>query len=115
MNASRLIEIISTSDSRLRDTSLDSVCREASLEELLSACARLDAFWRQNDNLYQRVRALFFLYAIHRFHVPPKLSTAVSGSVPYDGFRHLLKRRFEESIDLFLRAQSAAGQCLHTV
>ncbi len=27
---------------------------------------------RQSDNLYERVRALFFLYAIHRFHLPRK-------------------------------------------
>ena len=38
----------------------------------LAACAELDAFRRRSDNLYERVRALFFLYAIHRFHLPLK-------------------------------------------
>ena len=46
----------------------------ASAEALLAECAALDAFRRQSDNLYERVRALFFLYAIYRFHLPGKLS-----------------------------------------
>jgi hypothetical protein len=40
------------------------------LEELLAECRELDDFRRSCDNLYERVRALFFLYAIHRFHIP---------------------------------------------
>ena len=32
--------------------------------------AELDAFRRCAENLYERVRTLFFLYAIHRFHLP---------------------------------------------
>ena len=40
------------------------------LDALLAECAALDRFRRPSDNLYERVRALFFLYAIHRFHLP---------------------------------------------
>ena len=47
--------------------------------ELLAACAELEAFRRRSDNLYERVRALFFLYAIHRFHLPGKLPAAADG------------------------------------
>ena len=42
------------------------------LQTLLSIEIQLDVLRRQSDNLYERVRALFFLYAIHRFHLPNK-------------------------------------------
>ena len=74
------------------------------LAELLAECAALDAFRRASDNLYERVRALFFLYAIHRFHLPAQ--PGVPGApalIPFDGYDHLLQRRFEEAIDVFLR------------
>ena len=66
-------------------------------------------FRRTSDNLYERVRALFFLYAIHRFHLPLKPGVAPRGLIPFNGSRNLLKRRFEEAIDIFLAAQSAHG------
>src|SRR5262245_38848727 len=65
-----LIAIITSPDPRMRNQSLDAHCSKASGAELLSACAELDSFRRGSDNLYERVRALFFLYAIHRFHLP---------------------------------------------
>jgi hypothetical protein len=71
--ASPLIEIITSADPDIRNQSLDAVCRSASVEELVAACAELDAFRRRSENLYERVRALFFLYAIHRFILPDKL------------------------------------------
>ncbi len=37
-------------------------CQRLSRDELMSACEELDAFRRDCENLYQRVRALFFLY-----------------------------------------------------
>ncbi len=102
---SELIRIITADDSTLRNRSLDAFCRMATREQLLSECAALDAFRRRCDNLYERVRALFFLYAIYRFHLPPKLDRRASGSIPFDGYAHLLKRRFEEAIDVFLHGQ----------
>ena len=53
---------------------------------------------------------LFFLYAIHRFHLPGKFATRDAnaeaprpGLIPFKGFEHLLQRRFEEAIDVFLK------------
>ena len=63
----------------------------------------------ESENLYHRVRALFFLYAIHRFHLPPLLSGKPAGSIPFAGYEHLLQRRFEEAIDEFIDAQTAQG------
>ena len=106
---SRLVEVIGAGDPALRDLSLDAVCRDLPLEELLSESAALDGFRRTSENLYQRVRALFFLYAIHRFHVPLRSSGGASARIPYSGYTNLLKRRFDEAIDIFLAAQHASG------
>jgi len=106
---SELIRIITSDDPQVRDRSLDAVCRDASLERLLAECEQLDEFRRHHDNLYQRVRALFFLYAIHRFHLPTRPTLATHGHVPFDGYEHLLSRRFEEAIDSFLDVQTRNG------
>jgi len=106
---SRFTAIIRASDSEERNRSLDAVCAGATLEDLLSECADLDRFRRSSDNLYERVRALFFLYAIHRFHVPLRAAAERRARIPFAGYANLLKRRFEEAIDLFLGAQAADG------
>jgi hypothetical protein len=106
---SHLIDIITSPDPATRDSSLDRYAREVSAERLLADCEALERFRHQSDNLYQRVRALFFLYAIHRFHLPTKPNIRPSGRIPFDGYNHLLNRRFEEAIDLFLAAQRADG------
>lgn len=99
--AGHLRKVITASDAALRNVSLDAYCREASLDDLLAECADLDRFRRESDNLYERVRALFFLYAIHRFHIPQKPGLDVVGRVPYDGYQRLLIRRFDEAISCF--------------
>ncbi len=106
---SELIDIITATDPAVRNRSLDAACRGASAEQLLAECAALDTFRRRSDNLYERVRALFFLYAIYRFHLPGVLPKQGPGLVPFDAYTNLLKRRFEEAIDLFLAAQAGGG------
>src|SRR3990172_8643540 len=110
--AGSLVEIITSPDPAVRNQSLDAWCRPASVGDLRSECAALDAFRRRSDNLYERVRALFFLYAIHRFHLPGKLTPAAGpghGLIPFRGFHLLLNRRFEEAIDHFLAVERAEG------
>ena len=117
LNMQRLTDIITATDPALRDQSLDVACAGLSLDELLAECAALDSFRRGSENLYDRVRALFFLYAIHRFHLPLRLADGAastqrgSGLIPFQGFEHLLHRRFEEAIDAFLSVQESAGPC----
>ncbi len=106
---SQLVDIITTTDPVLRNHSLAAFCRTASLVDLQAECQALDQFRRQNDNLYQRVRALFFLYAIHRFHLPQKEGMQSKGFIPFAGYSNLLNRRFEEAIDIFLASQSGHG------
>ncbi|MGA2113950.1 MAG: UTP--glucose-1-phosphate uridylyltransferase [Bryobacteraceae bacterium] len=105
---SRLTRVITASGNE-RDSPLDGACQGATLDELLGECGALDNFRRSCDNLYQRVRALFFLYAIHRFHIPRLSAAAAPAPIPFAGFDKLLKRRFEEAIEIFLAAQAGQG------
>jgi hypothetical protein len=104
-----LVEIITATDPALRNRSLDTFAQEATLEELLGECAALEAFRLESENLYERVRALFFLYAVHRFHLPLKPGIGQQGLIPYEGYVHLLNRRFEEAIKVFQVAQKEDG------
>jgi hypothetical protein len=106
---SRFTDVITASDPETRNCSLDELCRTAPLEALLAECEALDRFRRASDNLYERVRALFFLYAIHRFHILARQDASVRALIPFAGYTNLLKRRFEEAIDIFLAAQAADG------
>ncbi|MEM7331684.1 MAG: UTP--glucose-1-phosphate uridylyltransferase [Chloroflexota bacterium] len=106
---SELIHIITATHPEQRDQSLDTFASKATLNTLLMECKALDDFRRQSNNLYERVRALFFLYAIHRFHIPTKEDCDENGSIPFQGYEHLLNRRFEEAINLFLEAQETSG------
>ncbi len=105
----RLIEIITSQNDSLRDQSLESICGNASLSELLEHVDALDSFRRHETNLYRRVRALFFLAAIYRYLIPHQLSPTQTGLIPYAGYEHLLARRFSEAIDTFLESQVTSG------
>lgn len=106
-----LVGIITSKDPAVRNQSLQSGCEKLPVGELVEQAAGLDRFRRHCDNLYQRVRALFFLYAIHRFYLPHKLTESgnVGSLIPFKGFEHLLHRRFEEAIDQFLLLQQQQG------
>src|SRR6185437_1386881 len=106
---SRLADTILSKDPAVRDCSLGSLVADLDLTALLRECAALDQLRRTSDNLYHRVRALFFLYAIHRFHVPQHEAAQRTAHIPAAGYENILKRRYEEAIQQFLRAQSAEG------
>ena len=107
---SRLVAVITAADAKARDQAIEAVCREATLADLLAECAALEEFRRTSTNLYERVRSLFFLSALHRFHIPPFLAALNAAAlIPHAGYEHLLARRFEEAIETFLDAQRTAG------
>ncbi len=106
---SELIRIIKAEEPALRDKSLHSFCENASLASLLDECEALDQMRRENDNLYERVRALFFLFAIHRFYIQFKKGISRDAVIPYEAYEHLLKRRFDESINILLDIQNGKG------
>ncbi|MDI1250103.1 MAG: UTP--glucose-1-phosphate uridylyltransferase [Lacunisphaera sp.] len=105
----RVTDIIASADDGVRDLAIDRWCAGRPGAELLAACAELEAYRRQETNLYRRVRALFFLSTIHRYHLPARANFPRVGRVPYDGFTHLLERRFEEAISGFTHAVAAQG------
>jgi hypothetical protein len=104
-----LIAIITTSDSAVRNRSLDDFCRTADVAALREAARALDAFRRQSENLYERVRATFFLAAIYRYHLPAKLPPSAKALVPYEGYCRLLGRRFEEAVEEFRAVEDESG------
>jgi len=104
-----LTRIITSGDPDVRNRSLDGYCRSATAEALLDAAGHLDRLRRTSENLYERVRASFFLSAIYRYHLPPKLSPELRARLPYEGYLRLLNRRFEEALDAFLAVQESEG------
>ncbi|MGA0867945.1 MAG: UTP--glucose-1-phosphate uridylyltransferase, partial [Planctomycetota bacterium] len=105
----RLRAALTATDPALRDRPLAELVSDLDVRGLGIECADLEAFRRATSNLYERVRALFFLCSIHRDELPSRPGFAPRGRVPYDGYRHLLARRFEEAIAVFLRAEEASG------
>ncbi len=101
-------EIITSEDPALRDRSLADACHGLTREQLLAEASKLDEFRRGSDNLYHRVRALFFLHAIHRYHLL-SLPGGNEGAISFAGYKHLLARRFAEAIDAFLADQNQQG------
>ncbi|HVT74648.1 MAG TPA: UTP--glucose-1-phosphate uridylyltransferase [Lacunisphaera sp.] len=108
MNA-RVLDLIASPDATVRDCALERWCAGRSTAELLAARAELDLYRRNETNLYRRVRALFFLSALHRYHLPACPDYPRAGRVPYAGFRFLLERRFEEAIGVFQRELADHG------
>ena len=102
------LEVITSDDPAVNNRSLHSVVVDLTADQLIDLCGRLDDYRRTETNLYRRVRALFFLAAIHRYHLPPRLDDA-AGLIPVDGHDHLMARRFLESIDRFLDHASQHG------
>lgn len=96
---SRFLESIRSEDATVRNTPIEDLVAGLGAHELWQHCLELDAFRRESNNLYHRVRALFFLNAICRFFLPPLLEGAAAGLIPAVVHRHLLDRRFPEAID----------------
>ena len=106
---SELIDILLGDSADTRNRPLEDFCDTAEVSSLLAECAELDRFRREHANLYERVRALFFLHAIHRVHLPSKESFETAGSIPFQGHESLLERRYGEAIYAFLLTQNREG------
>ncbi len=106
------IETIESLDDTIRHRTLESLCLGLRSSQLLEAARDLDTFRRRTGNLYHRVRALFFLAAIYRYHLPKTFPESQSGLLPYEAYQHILGRRFPEAIDHMLAIQSQDGPTL---
>ena len=104
-----LTDIIRSPDPAVRDRPLAAACAGLSYPQLLAERAALDRFRRDSPNLYDRVRALFFLYAIDRFHLPARPELPAAGRIPPAGVERLLARRFDEAVRVFRAEEAARG------
>ncbi|MGL4551165.1 MAG: UTP--glucose-1-phosphate uridylyltransferase [Gemmataceae bacterium] len=101
--------IIEAEDDAVRNRAAEEACRGRDAAWLLAECDDLERFRRGSASLYHRVRALFFLYALHRFHLPVRPEVARRGPIPFAGQQHLLNRRFDEAVDAFLGEMRRRG------
>jgi hypothetical protein len=107
---SELWDIIRSPDPEIRNRSLSSFCQSAAHDRLIAELAELERLRHSHENLYERVRSLFFLNAIYRFYLPQKLGVAKTGArIPFAGYEKLLNRRYEEAVSIFLAAQDVEG------
>ena len=104
-----LTDIIRSTDSVTRNHSLAGAVAKLSFRELLAERAALDEYRRHSTNLYDKVRALFFLAAIDRYHLPARAELPSAGKIPYAGVERLLNRRFDEAVRAFQAAEAEHG------
>lgn len=105
----RLLQILNAEAAPARDRSLREACAGATTAELLNACAALDQSWREQTNLYRRVRTLLFLSALQRLYLPAGGGLPALGTIPAQAVELLNRRRFADSIDCSLAAQARQG------
>ncbi|MFP4494175.1 MAG: UTP--glucose-1-phosphate uridylyltransferase [Puniceicoccaceae bacterium] len=99
--------MITSEDPAVRDRSLFAACAELGDDALLAACEELDRFWPETDNLYHRVRALFFLAAIHQFVLPGRGLCPDFGPIPLAVQEKFWSRRFAHALMDLRRAAPA--------
>jgi hypothetical protein len=104
-----LRNLITATDPAIRDRPLDDAVAELPFDGLLAEAADLETFRLRSDNLYERVRALFFLSALHRYHLPARPELPAGGHVPFAAHERLLARRFEEAVRRLLAEQATTG------
>ena len=104
-----LIETITHTDPEIRDRSVRALVADSNLSEKLEACAELEDFRRNSQNLYERVRASLFLSALFRFDIQDAAAIRQAGLIPYSGFMDLMERRYEPAIASFLETMKASG------
>ena len=103
------IKTITSSETKFRDQSFFYLCKNKSANRLLEEMAELEDFRKKTENLYERVRACLFLHGAHRFFLQQHKDLPSVGKIPYEGYVHLLNRRFEEAIQQFRKTQKLDG------
>jgi UDP-N-acetylglucosamine pyrophosphorylase len=96
------IQTITSPDPALRNRSFFELSRHLTSQDLYLALRELDDFRKSTPNLYDKVRAILFLYAGYRFFLMEAQDIPAIGKIPYAGFEDLLGRRFEQAITTFL-------------
>ncbi|WP_026463804.1 UTP--glucose-1-phosphate uridylyltransferase [Adhaeribacter aquaticus] len=97
------IQTITSTDPAIRNRSFYEMSQQFSSKELFKALRELDSFRKTTPNLYDKVRAILFLFAGYRFFLMEAKDVPDTGKIPYAGFEDLLSRRFEQAIATFLK------------
>lgn len=103
------IETITSGEPAKRNRSFFELGKSLSSKELFKALLQLDSFRKSTPNLYDKVRAILFLYAGFRFFLMESTETPSAGKIPCAGFEDLLARRYEHGISTFLKELEANG------
>ena len=104
-----IIETITSLSPEIRNRTMEDLFESLGKKDLLDTVYHLDEFRRKTRNLYYRVRASLFLFAIHRFYLIGKGHLKALGKIPYSGIKHALKRNFEKAIDVYLSQANKYG------
>jgi galactokinase/mevalonate kinase-like predicted kinase len=104
-----LIETITHADASYRNRSVRELAAPFPLAEKLAACERLEQFRQVRKNLYERVRASLFLYAMYRFEIQDDVGVRAAGLIPFSGFMDLMERRYEQAIALLRKTLEREG------
>jgi hypothetical protein len=103
------IETITSTETAKRNRSFFDLSRNLPAKALFKALLELDGFRKSTSNLYDKVRAILFLYAGFRFFLQEDKDTPSAVKIPYAGFEDLLARRFEHGISTFLKELETNG------
>ncbi|GEO07000.1 UTP--glucose-1-phosphate uridylyltransferase [Adhaeribacter aerolatus] len=103
------INTITSPDPEVRNRSFHQMAQAFSSAELFRALQELDEFRKNTPNLYEKVRAILFLYSGYRFFLMEAKDVPATGKIPYAGFEDLLGRRFEQAIATFLQEVNLHG------
>jgi hypothetical protein len=87
----------------------EKMCRAATRGALEKMADDLESYRQRAGNFYHKVRAIFFLEALHRYFLPPHYAPTESGTIPFEGHKHCLARRFEEAVGVFLSHRKQHG------
>ncbi len=103
------IETITSPKAEVRNRSFESLSSGLSSHKLLAGCSDLEQFRHQTTNLYEKVRALFFLSQLYKHSLCETNEIPEIGYLPPAAMKALLAREFENSIQSFLQAGSQSG------
>ncbi len=106
---SLLVSVITSDDAAIRNQSLSELCSTLSIEELLDQAQELETFRNAEESLYLKVRALFFLQAIHRYYLPARKGFKNRARLSLEAHEYMLERRFEEAIRVLLAEMERDG------
>ncbi len=100
METNPIIETITSQDASLRNRTAEELLDGKPFSWLLDRAKELERFLKDCSNLYQRVRACLFLFALYRFYLPAARKTSGRGFIPHSAARQMLSRNWAAAIRL---------------